>query len=214
MKDLVVLAADKDLEHTLKGLLERPEALSMRPIEADIRVHSEHDPACALRGVDFLANLSGRYRHGLLIFDHEGSGREATAPQELQGMLNQQFAGSAWGDRARAIVLVPELEGWIWGDSPHVDEVASWVNRDPGLRPWLIERGYLEEGQAKPKRPKEAFQAALREVGKPRSSSLYEQLARRVSLRQCTDPAFLEFRDLLCNWFPPEQEEASEMRTT
>ena len=122
----------------------------------------------------------------LLIFDHEGSGREATAPRELQGMLNQQFAGSAWGDRARAIVLVPELEGWIWGDSPHVDEVASWVNRDPGLRPWLIERGYLEEGQAKPERPKEAFQAALREVGKPRSSSLYEQLARRVSLRQCT----------------------------
>ena len=214
MKDLVILAADKDLQHALMGLLGRNEALSMRRVQADVFVHPEHDPACALRGVDFLANLSGQYRYGLLIFDHEGSGREATAPRELQGMLNQQFAGSAWGDRARAIVLVPELEGWIWGDSPHVDEVASWVNRDPGLRPWLIERGYLEEGQAKPKRPKEAFQAALREVGKPRSSSLYEQLARRVSLRQCTDPAFLELRDLLSNWFPPEQEEASEMRTT
>ena len=210
MKDLVVLAADKDMEHALKGLMGRPEALSIGPIEADIRVHPEHDPACALRGVEFLANLSGRYRHGLLIFDHEGSGREASAPQELQEAINEEFGGSAWGDRARAIVLAPELEAWIWGDSPHIDEVAGWANRDPGLRPWLIERGYLEEGQAKPADPKEAFQAALRKAGMPRSASLYEKMARRVSLLHCTDPAFLEFRSLLSTWFPPEREEPNQ----
>ena len=84
MKDLVVLAADKDMEHTLKGLLGRPEALNMTPIEADVLVHDEHDPACALRGVDFLANRSGQYRYGLLIFDHEGSGKEATAPRNCR----------------------------------------------------------------------------------------------------------------------------------
>ena len=207
MRDLVVLASDKDLRHALKGMLGRPEALSIRPIEADVLVHHEHDPACALRGVDFLANLSGQYRYGLLIFDHEGSGKEATAPLELQEELNQEFAGSAWGDRARAIVLAPELEAWIWSGSPHVDEVAGWVNRDPGLRPWLIEQGYLEEGQAKPASPKEAFQAALRETRTPRSASLYEQLASQVSLRQCTDRAFGELRGVLGNWFPPEREE-------
>ena len=206
MKDLVVLAADKDLRHALKAMLSRPEALSMRPIEADVLVHHEHDPACALRGVDFLANLSGQYRYGLLIFDHEGSGREGR-PLELQGVLNRQFAGSAWGDRARAIVLVPELEVWIWGDSPHVAEVAGWANRDPGLRPWLIEQGYLEEGQAKPASPKEAFQAALRESRTPRSASLYEQLASKVSLGKCTDGAFRELRAVLGNWFPPDREE-------
>ena len=206
MKDLVILAADKDLQHALKGLLERPEALSMRPIEADVLVHHEHDPACALRGVDFLANLSGQYRYGLLIFDHEGSGREATAPSELQEAINQQFSESSWGDRARSIVLVPELEAWIWSDSPHVDEVAGWVNHDPGLRPWLIEEGWLQAGEIKPARPKEAFEAALRKVGTPRSASLYGKLARRISLEHCTDPTFLKLRGILGNWFPRQED--------
>lgn len=146
MKDLVILAADKDLEFALRGMLSRPEALGIRPVEAntDIFVEPEHDPACALRGVDFLDNLSGQYRYGLLIFDHEGSGKEATAPQELQKSLNAEFASSAWGNRARAIVLVPELEACIWSNSPNIDDVVGWKNHKPRLRPWLIEQGWLE----------------------------------------------------------------------
>ena len=56
-KDLVVLAADKDMEYALKGLLSRPQALGIRTIEADIRVHPGHDPACAGRGVEYLSNV-------------------------------------------------------------------------------------------------------------------------------------------------------------
>ena len=207
MKDLVILAADKDLEFALRGMLSRPEALGIRPVEAntDIFVEPEHDPACALRGVDFLDNLSEQYRYGLLIFDYEGSGKEATAPQELQKNLNAEFVSSTWGERARAIVLSPELEIWIWSDSPHVDEVVGWKNRNPKLRPWLIEQDYLQTGEVKPARPKEAFEAALREARKPRSASLYQQIAERVSLRRCTDTAFLELKSILNNWFPPER---------
>ena len=207
MKDLVILAADKDLEFALRGMLSRPEALGMRTVEEDIFVHPEHDPACVLRGVDFLDNLSGQYRYGLLIFDHEGSGKEATVPQELQESLNAEFVSSTWGNRARAIVLSPELEMWIWSDSPHIDEVVGWKNRNPRLRPWLIEQDYLQTGEVKPGRPKEAFEAALREARKPRSASLYQQIAERVSLRRCTDTAFLELKGILSNWFPPEREE-------
>ena len=207
MKDLVILAADKDLEFALRGMLSRPKALGTRTVEEDIFVHPEHDPACALRGVDFLANLSGQYRYGLLIFDHEGSGKETTAPQELQKNLNAEFVSSKWGERARAIVLSPELEIWIWSDSPHVDEVVGWKNRNPKLRPWLIEQGWLQQGEVKPTQPKEAFEAALRKVRKPRSASLYQQIAERVSLRQCTDTAFLELKGILNNWFPPEEED-------
>lgn len=207
MKDLVILAADKDLEFALRGMLSRPEALGIRPVEAntDIFVEPEHDPACALRGVDFLDNLSEQYRYGSLIFDYEGSGKEATAPQELQKNINAEFVSSTWGERARAIVLSPELEIWIWSDSPHVDEVVGWKNRNPKLRPWLIEQDYLQTGEVKPARPKEAFKAALREARKPRSASLYQQIAERVSLRRCTDTAFLELKGILSNWFPPER---------
>ena len=121
----------------------------------------------------------------------------------LQDSLNEEFARSDWGERAKAIVLAPELEVWIWSDSPHVDEVAGWQGREPALRRWLVEQGYLQEGEEKPIRPKEAFEAALREVQKPRSASLYLQIAENVSLRRCTDTAFMEFKSILSNWFSP-----------
>lgn len=198
----MVLAADKDMEHALKGLFTRPEALDIRSIEADILVHPQHDPACARRGVAFLSNLSERYHYGLLMFDHEGSGREQDSIEELQASLDEDFARSAWGHRAKAIILSPELEAWIWNDSPHVEDVAGWKGRQPPLRHWLTDRGWLREREVKPARPKEAFQAALREARRPRSSSLYQQVAERVSLRHCTDKSFLAFREVLRKWFP------------
>ena len=201
-RDLVVLAADKDMEHALKGLFTRPEALNIRAIEADILVHPQHDPACARRGVAFLSNLSERYRYGLLMFDHEGSGRERERTEDLQESLNEDFARSAWGGRAKAIVLSPELEAWIWTDSPHVEEVAGWKGHRPPLRRWLTDQGWLGENEVKPERPKEAFQAVLREARRPRSASLYQQIAQRVSFRHCTDRSFLAFQDVLRSWFP------------
>ena len=115
----MILVADKDMEHALKGLFTRPEALDIRLIEMDVLIHPQHDPACARRGVAFLSNLSERYRYGLLMFDHVGSGKERNTIEEIEQSLNEDFARSAWGNRARAIVLSPELEAWIWSDSPH-----------------------------------------------------------------------------------------------
>ena len=59
--------------------------------EVDIYYHPQHDPACALRGVEFMSDFSDQYHHGLLMFDHQGSGREKTDPQELQKALNEEF---------------------------------------------------------------------------------------------------------------------------
>ena len=202
MKELVVLAADKNIEHTLKGLFVRPQSLGIQPIETDIFIEPEHDPACALRGVSFLSNFSNEYKHALLVFDHEGSGKESVQAHELQEGINAEFANSTWGrERARAVVLAPELETWIWSDSPHVDDIAGWKERQPDLRSWLIEQGWLHQGEHKPERPKEAFEAALREARIPRSSSLYLKIASKVSLERCTDNSFREFRKILQNWF-------------
>ena len=202
MKDLVVLAADKNIEHALMGLFERTEAMGIRPITVDIQVHPQRDPACALHGVEFLSGSSERYAYALLVFDHEGSGFDDTTPHQLQESLNEEFTRSRWGDRAKALVLVPELEAWVWSDSPHVEEVAGWRDRNPPLRNWLTDRGFLAVGEVKPLRPKEAFEAALYESRIPRSSSLYLQLAQRVSLERCTDTAFIDFKAILQGWFP------------
>ncbi len=216
-RDLFVLVADHNIEQALIGLFTRPEALGIRSIDANISIHPQHDPGCVTRGVAFLANFSQQYRHGLLMFDREGSGREQKQPREIQQELNREFEDSAWGKRARAIVLDPELEAWVWSDSPHVDNAAGWKNRRPSLRRWLIRQGYLQAGATKPQRPKEALEqagatkpqrpkealeAALYTVRKPRSASLYRQLAEKVSLRGCHDPAFLELKTVLTDWFP------------
>ena len=203
-KDLIALVADKDMQHALSGLLrERGPALGVRSITFDVMVHSQHDPACALRGVSFLENYAYDYHHGLLLFDHEGSGRESMRPEELQNALDQEFVDSPWHDRAKAIVVDPELEAWVWSRSPHVAAVAGWSNRrSPSLREWLASRGLLHHGDLKPRRPKEAFHAALREAGVSRSASLYEQLAQRVSLENCHDRSFGELKATLRKWFP------------
>ena len=75
------------------------------------------------------------------MFDHEGSGREQTGVQQLQEILAAEFRRTHWEDHARAIVLSPELENWIWTDSPHVDAVIGWKHSEPSLRPWLIGQG-------------------------------------------------------------------------
>ena len=48
-RDLVVLAADKDMEHALRGLLSRHKSLLIRQIVFDLTsfVHPDHDVACA-----------------------------------------------------------------------------------------------------------------------------------------------------------------------
>lgn len=200
-KDLIILAADKDMENALAGLLTRRRSLGIREVSADIRVHPQHDPACAQRGVAFLSIFARQYRRALLIFDHEGSGREDIAPQELQNQLNGELA-AAWGARARAIVLAPELEAWVWSGSARIAEVVGWRGRPLSLEDWLREQGLLQPGAAKPEQPKRAFRAALYAAQTPRSAALYRQLAEKVSFRRCRDTAFRELLTILREWFP------------
>lgn len=202
--DLVLLVADKDMEQALTGLLQRHQALGIRPMAFRIFSHPEHDPACARRGVEFLSNLSKQYDHGLLLFDHEGCGREQIAPETLQQTLNSEFKKTEWGERAKTIVIAPELEAWIWNESPNVDRVVGWRGRSQRLREWLLAKGLLFEDESKPSDPKHAFHAALREAGTARSASLYRQLAEKVSLQTCEDRSFQELKRTLQAWFPQQ----------
>jgi hypothetical protein len=193
---------DKNLEQTLRALLTRHRSLHTRAFEFDVYVHPENDPGCLQRAHEFLRPLSKRYHHALVVLDREGSGQESATREELEAHIGEQL-GIAWGERAAAVVVDPELESWLWSDSPHVETVLGWKDRSPDLRSWLVEEGFLESGKPKPARPKEAVGKALWLVRKPRSSALYHQLAGKVSFRRCTDPAFARFQELLRGWFPP-----------
>lgn len=201
MQDLIVLTADNDMANAMHGLLDRHHSLAIRSITKRVLRHPERDPGCATRGVDFLSRYADQYKHGLLMFDHEGSGKATIDRQGLQNLLNSELSRSSWGQRARTIVISPELETWVWSDSPEVGTILRWNNQPVTLRAWLEEENWVQEKRPKPERPKEAFLAALRQTRTPRSASLYRQLADRVSLQRCQDPAFLELKALLQEWF-------------
>ncbi len=200
-KDLVALVADKYMEFTVRGLLTRHSSLGIRPISADIFVHPERDPGCFLRGHDFLRPTHKTYDRAIVLFDREGSGRESQGRLELEESLEERLAKSGWERRSVAIAIDPEIEAWVWSNSPHVDEALGWRGRVPNLRSWLRTRGLLAEHSAKPERPKEAVEGALREARKPRSPALYFQLAQRVTLDGCSDSAFQKLRQTLAMWF-------------
>jgi hypothetical protein len=200
-RDLIVLVADKNMEATLVGLLKRPQSLGIAPVTYDLFVHPHRDPGCLNEADDFLSSLAGAYRYALVVFDHQGCGREGVPPDQLAEELKARLVRKGWRERAEVVVLAPELEVWAWSDSLHVPRCLGWADRSPSLREWLATTGRWPIAEAKPRRPKEALEAALREVRKPRSSAIYLELARTVSLQGHDEPAFLRLTQALRRWF-------------
>jgi len=199
--DLAVLLPDKNFEYGMRGLLNRPNAIGIREIQFSIQVHPKRDPGCVKTAQDILRLFCRDHQHGLLMFDKEGSGRENTPTNELAAELRERLAANGWGTRAEVIVLDPELEVWVFASSIQVERCLGWV-KSLRLRDWLQTEGLWDAGHRKPSRPKEALERALRDLRRPRSSSLYECLGRSVSIGDCVDPAFQKLRETLQGWFP------------
>jgi hypothetical protein len=200
MKDLVLLVADKNIHFALKGALGRPEALEIRPIEIEFRVHPGRDGGTRRSGPEVLALERSRFKHGLLVLDFEGSGTDSADAKALEAQLDARLS-TQWKDAAKAIVIEPELDVWVWGADNAVEAAIGWP-AGQGIREWLRERGFAFEGNGKPVRPKEALETALRVPDLPRSSALYQTIAEEISVRRCSDEAFIRLRKQLVEWFP------------
>lgn len=202
VRDLIVLVADRNMEATVTGILNHHQKLGMRPIQFDVQRHPETDAGCRSKGAQYLAAFAKQYRYAILMFDHEGCGREDVAPGILEQSITEELLAAGWQGSATAIVIVPELDVWVWSDSPNVDGILGWKGRSPKLRQWLMDERYLLAGNPKPVRPKEALEAALKAVRLPRSSDVYAELAASVGYNRCTDRAFTKLRTTLQTWFP------------
>jgi hypothetical protein len=198
-RDLILLVADRDQEATMRSLLQRPQALGIKKVSFDVRVHPRRDPGCRLEAHEFLRPFARQYRHALVIFDHAGCGREELTATELEGEVCAGIR-PIWEDRAAVVVVDPEIEIWIWSQSPHVARAVGWEKKQPPLRQWLRERGLWGDAP-KPPDPKAAMEAALREVRRPRSSSIFGEIAGRASVEGCSDLSFGRCRQVLDGWF-------------
>ena len=200
MQDLVVLVADKNMQFALQGALERSEALGIRPLTYEFRSHMGRDGGVRTTGADVLARETTRFNHALMLLDFEGCGQENDDPLKLESQLDQKL-NTAWGGCAKAIVIAPEVDVWLWGNDHLLREILHWPQED-SIRDWLREKGFAFSADGKPVRPKEALDA-MRPVHKqPRSSAMYEKVTRRLSLKRCTDSAFIRLRTQLESWFP------------
>jgi hypothetical protein len=164
MRDLVVLVPDKNTESTVRGALERHQAMGIRQIDFRILVEQGRDGGVRRR-------------------------------RQLDNRLS-----ASWGNCAKAIVVQSELDVWMWGAETHLRASMSWDFQE-GIRSWLETQAFRFDENGKPARPKEALETAFRRAKVPRSSARYEYIAQRISLANCTDPAFLRLRTTLVGWF-------------
>lgn len=203
-KELVILVADKNMEATIKGLLLRWHSFNIREIKQDmfdIFIHPRRDPGIFHEASDFLKQFIFDYEYSLVLLDREGSGQENKNVNEIADQIRINLERNGWKGRTEVIVLEPELEIWAWTNSPHLANVTGFDNLSEVKR-YLEQLGLLFNDQQKPDRPKEAFEALLREKRIPRSSSIYFNLARLASFKNCSDPSFLKFKQTLMKWFP------------
>jgi len=199
--DLVLLVADKNIEQTIAGLLSRPTALGITALDSKTFIHPRRDPGCVREAPDFLRPFHRNYGHALVVFDRFGCGRELLSADALAGDVEQRLSANGWEQRAKAVVLDPELEVWAFADLQCVARWLNWRRNDGDLRRWLHRRGLWETHEPKPRDPREAFERLLGQVQRPRSSATYRRLAETIDFRQCIDPAFEKFKSALVDWF-------------
>ena len=203
MIDLFCLVADKSMAAAVSELLDRPASLGIRPITRQIIAHDRRDPGCFHYPRDFLDGYRTRAAQALVILDYQWDGVPAESAAEVEELLEEGLRRDGMGNWAQAVVIEPELEAWVFSGSRHVESVLGWSGRTPGLREALTDQDLWEAGADKPGDPKTAMEWALEQVSVPWSSSIFGDLARKVSTRSCKDRAFQRLRGLLQDWYPP-----------
>jgi hypothetical protein len=200
--DLVVIAADGGTEQAIRGILERPAALGIRRLEGvEFPKLKELDAGTYARGHELASLYSDSHSHALVVFDLAWEGCPTDMPHGLESIV-EGLLEPVWETRGRCVVIRPELEAWVWSDSPHVAKCLGWDGL-PELRTWLENKGLWNSADPKPADPKRAYIAAIEAKRFPKSNSNFRCLASRVSFSRCQDPAFLRLRQILLEWFPP-----------
>ncbi len=205
MKDLVCLVADKNMRAVMEGILHRHQSLGVREITFHTPVvHPRKDPGCLNEPTELLRGFRGDAAHALVVLDMAWAGAPAT-PEKAEAEIERRIKEGGLDGWARAVAIVPELEIWLFADSPHLTMALGWKDREPGLRDALDSNGMWPRDLTKPKDPKAAVEWALFQSRKPRSSAIYREIADRVGLAHCQDRSFRLLKEILRGWFPEKE---------
>jgi hypothetical protein len=205
--DLFVLVADSDAEALLGAVLKRPRLLDVRQITFDIRRLYSRDSGMVKEGPEIARMMVNKSDHSrlLLVWDHHGSGWDNRPTIDAACKIQDRLDGTTWSDRSAAIVLVPELEEWIWQHPLDLArplglndaEFAQLLPAIPRHNDWVFERCTTDA-------PKELFGALVYHQKKRRPlPEDFERIGSTARLRRWnTSHSFQTFVNVLRKWFP------------
>jgi hypothetical protein len=208
----VILVADSNMAATFRGFFKRDRwdlSLGCAPFEINTDVGADllvdeggNDPGVYTKGHELLRPYQTSHHRALVVLDCEWDGSLGKAA--IVEHITARLVASGWAeDAVKVIAIEPELENWLWQDKPQVADVLRYKG-DKSLRQHLSDSGWWPAEATKPPRPKEAAEWVLRQTRQPRSSAIYQKLAEKISIKGCTDTAFVELHSALQQWFPQE----------
>ncbi len=209
----VILVADSNMAAVFRGYFGRDQwhrSLGCAPFEFDAETGQDllvdeggNDPGVYSRAHELLRPYQRSHERALVVLDCEWGG--SPGQSKIVADITANLVASGWRENAvKVIAIEPELENWLWQDNPCVKLQCCATGTSRRCVTVLEQQGCGLEGQGKPPRPKEAAgrgtaanapAALLRNLGEVR---------RRISIKGCSDAAFLELHATLQAWFPPE----------
>ncbi|WP_018411100.1 methylation-associated defense system protein MAD4 [Methyloversatilis thermotolerans] len=208
MKDLLVYVADADALAFMRSTLNKHQALGIRAISFDIERHPQRDAGMVQSGAELARMKKGRYGKALLMWDHHGSGRDhKQEPIRAAGDIQGKLDAYTWSGNSAVVVLVPELEQWLWHCENAVAAHCGVTTAQLGE--WVAERAQklnISAETLKQEQPKELFEYVMREKLKRTVSPRdFEEIGKRAGitgLLACD--SFRSIVDALRLWFPPD----------
>lgn len=205
----VILVADSNMAATFRGYFKRERwhlSLGCAPFEINTDVGADllvdeggNDPGVYTKGHELLRPYQNSHQRALIVLDCAWDG--SPGKDAIVAHITANLVATGWAeDAVKVIAIDPELENWLWQDKPQVSEVLRYKGEKP-LRQHLNDSGWWPADAAKPPRPKEAAEWILRQTRQPRSSAIYQRLAESISIKGCSDPAFLQLHMTLRAWF-------------
>ena len=203
---LLVVVADNRMRASIETLLRKRQGeIGIELSAFEVKRHPDSDPGCRLTTVEFVRSDLSDFGRLLVLFDYEGCGSTEPAGR-IEKQIEDDLARNGWKGRSKVIVIVPELEAWIWGPSEGAARALGWGRGFPALRAWLAGEGLWPPVHAKPPDPKKAAERVLQRSGGKLVSRFFRGLAAAADFRDCRDPAFCALRDTLREWYPAEAE--------
>ncbi len=210
MRDLVILVPDLQCDATLTGFFQRDgfhHSLGCRPFAFDRRQdllrETKNDPGVWKNSHEILRLRRRTHRYALIVLDNAWDGSPGVA--QIESDITGNMTTCGWPrNQFEVVVINPELESWIWQDHVHVER-AFGHQGPPSLRERLRTADLWPDGNHKPPDPKAAVEAVQKwyRFGPP--SPVFAEIAMKISVKHCVDPAFQKMLYALQTWFPVER---------